>query len=76
MASAKTKIKSTSKSTTSQSPRLALVRWIDDEMVGVVPVSASTEKNLHVGSITKMKYVGKLYDVEILVSPACITIAI
>lgn len=48
---------------------LALVRWLIDESIGVMPLSAAKadESELFVGSTTKMQWKGKkLYDVQIL----------
>lgn len=46
----------------------ALVRWLTDEKVSVMPASAAlNESSLVPGMITKMKWSGKeVYDVEIL----------
>ena len=40
------------------SKTFALVRWIDEESIGVMPVSAAVNKDdVYVGSVTKMKWV-------------------
>ena len=49
--------------------KFALVRWLDEEQIGVMPVSAAPNvESMFVGSITQMKWNKgkKLYDVEIL----------
>lgn len=42
-----------------------LVRWVEEESVGVMPVSAIKE-SYFVGKICEVKFSGKLYDAEIL----------
>ena len=45
----------------------ALVRWVDEESVGVMPTSAvRSGQKVYVGSFADMKYNGKYYEVEIL----------
>lgn len=49
--------------------KFALVRWIEEESVGVMPAGAAPKgEDLYVGCLTKMKWGNgkKLYDVEIL----------
>lgn len=49
--------------------KFALVRWLEEESVGVMPISsAQNPEELYVGCMTKMKWTRgkKLYDVEIL----------
>lgn len=45
-----------------------LVRWIEDEKIGVMPVSAVQKGNpVQVGAIVPVKWsAGKYYDAEIL----------
>lgn len=45
-------------------PRFALVRWIVDESVGVMPMSAT--KKVFVGATVEMKFQKIFYDAEIL----------
>lgn len=47
-----------------------LVRWVEDESYGVMPLSAVPQKereDVYPGQFTRMKWQGKmLYDVEVL----------
>ena len=47
--------------------QFALVNWLEDGSVGVMPLSAAKDgENLHPGVIVPMKYQGKFYDAEVL----------
>ena len=49
--------------------KFALVKWLDEEQIRVMPVSAAPNiESMFIGSITQMKWNKgkKLYDVEIL----------
>lgn len=47
--------------------RFVLVRWLEDESVGVVPVSAvHADSRVYVGAHAKVKYGRKFYDAELL----------
>lgn len=48
--------------------RLALVRWMKDESVGVMPLTAIQNKAItpFVGAIVLMKYQKNFYDAEVL----------
>ena len=47
--------------------RFVLVRWLEDENVGVVPVSAvHADSRVYVGALAKVKYDRKFYDAELL----------
>lgn len=47
--------------------RFALTRWLIDESVGVVPLTAAKKgQTPHVGAFLDMKYLGKFYEAEIL----------
>ena len=53
----------------SMAKKFALVRWLEEKSVGVMPISsAQNPEELYVGCVTKMKWTRgkKLYDVEIL----------
>lgn len=52
----------------SSSKKFVLVRWMEDETVGVMPISAVMEDYTpYSGAIVKMRWRGKkLYDAEIL----------
>ena len=56
------------KGTGSSSKQFALVRWTEDEKVGVMPISAVVKDYTpYVGAIVKMRWRGKkLYEAEIL----------
>ena len=56
-----------SRNTAEKTPTLkfALVHWLSDETVGVMPLSA-TKETAHVGSVVKMKWNRTLYKAEIL----------
>ena len=46
-----------------------LVRWLEDETVGVMPMSAISKEdkgNVYPGAIAKLKWKKKLYEAEIL----------
>lgn len=49
-------------------PKFALVRWVDEESVGVMPTKvARNPEELYVGCLTEMRWKGKkFYDVEVL----------
>ena len=51
---------------TSASNKYCLVRWLEDESVGVMPLSSSKTPDVYVGKMTEFKYCGKYYDAEIL----------
>jgi len=58
------KAKSKSKAKTQ---RFCLVRWLEDESVSVVPAtSADGKQKLSVGEMRSFKWIGKLYDAEVL----------
>lgn len=47
--------------------RFVLVRWLEDESVGVVPVSAvHADSRVYVGALAKVKYGRKFFDAELL----------
>ena len=52
----------------SSSKQFVLVRWTEDEMVGVMPISAvMKDYTPQVGAVVKMKWRGKqVYEAEIL----------
>ena len=48
-------------------PRFALVRWVEEESVGVMPLSAvKKNSNIFVGAIVEMKFKKAFYDAEVL----------
>lgn len=54
-----------SRNTAQKTLKFALVRWLADETVGVMPLSA-TKEDVHVGSVVNMKWNRTLYEAEIL----------
>lgn len=63
----KAKRPATSKTQSQRKPAsFALVRWLSDESVGVMPLSATDDKEVHAGSITMMAWKGRNYQAEIL----------
>ena len=47
--------------------KFAVVRWVDEESVGVMPLSAvRSGQKPYVGSFVEMKYQSKYYEAEIL----------
>jgi len=47
--------------------RFALTRWLCDESVGVMPLTAVKKgQTPYVGAFVDMKYLGKFYEAEIL----------
>lgn len=47
--------------------QFALTRWLIDETVGVMPLTAvKKDQKPHVGAYVDMKYLGKFYEAEIL----------
>lgn len=56
------------KGDTGSRKQFALVRWTEDEMVGVMPISAvMKDYTPYVGAVVKMKWRGKkAYEAEIL----------
>ena len=48
-------------------PKFALVSWLEEGSVGIMPLTAARDRDkLHVGAIVPMKFQGKYYDAEIL----------
>ena len=46
----------------------ALTRWVTDETVSVMPLTAVKKSQTpHVGAFVDVKYLGKFYEAEILV---------
>ena len=51
----------------STKPKLALVNWVEEGSVSVMPVSAAKDGDkLYPGSIVSMKFHRKYYEAEIL----------
>lgn len=48
-------------------PTCVLVRWYEDESVGVMPISSVQKgEKVYVGATVNMKFKGKTYEAEIL----------
>ena len=55
------------------SPKLCLVRWLEDESVSVVPATtAGAKQKVYVGAIVNFKWLKKMYEAEVLkISSKC-----
>lgn len=48
-------------------PKFALVRWLSDESVGVMPLTAARKgSKIYVSAVIEMKFQKKFYDAELL----------
>ena len=51
----------------SMKPKFALVSWLEDDSVGVVPLSAAKDgEKVYPGAMLPIKFQRKYYDAEIL----------